>query len=37
MAEKFKVDTARHIANGLAKAFISLNMAPKGYYTALGH
>ena len=32
MADKFKVDTTRHIADGLTKAFIALNLAPKGYY-----
>ncbi len=32
MADKFKVNTSRHIADGLTKAFISLNLAPKGYY-----
>jgi deazaflavin-dependent oxidoreductase (nitroreductase family) len=32
MAIIFKVDTARRIADGIAKAFLSLGMAPKGYY-----
>ena len=32
MADKFKVDTTRHIADGLTKAFIALKLAPKGYY-----
>ena len=32
MAITFKVDTARHIADGIAKAFLSLHLSPKGYY-----
>jgi deazaflavin-dependent oxidoreductase (nitroreductase family) len=32
MAITFKVDTARHIADGIAKIFLSLHLSPKGYY-----
>ena len=32
MAAKFKVDTTRHITDGLIKIFIFLKLAPKGYY-----
>jgi deazaflavin-dependent oxidoreductase (nitroreductase family) len=32
MATTFKVDTTRRIADGITKAFLSLGMAPKGYY-----
>ena len=32
MAAIFKIDTARRVADGIAKVFLSLGMAPKGYY-----
>jgi len=32
MTVKFKVDTTRHITDGLIKIFIFLKLAPKGYY-----
>lgn len=32
MADKFKIDTTRHLTDGITKVFISLNLAPKGYY-----
>ncbi len=32
MAITFKVDTARRIADGIAKAFLSLHISPKGNY-----
>ncbi|HUH97697.1 MAG TPA: nitroreductase family deazaflavin-dependent oxidoreductase [Anaerolineales bacterium] len=32
MAVKFKVDTARHAADAISKMFLSLHLAPKGYY-----
>jgi deazaflavin-dependent oxidoreductase (nitroreductase family) len=32
MADKFKIDTTRHLADGMTKAFIVMNLAPKGYY-----
>jgi deazaflavin-dependent oxidoreductase (nitroreductase family) len=32
MADKFKIDTTRHLADGITKAFIAMNLAPKGYY-----
>jgi deazaflavin-dependent oxidoreductase (nitroreductase family) len=32
MATIFKVDTARRVADRIMKAFLSLGMAPKGYY-----
>ena len=32
MALKFKVDTSRHVADAISKMFLSLHLAPKGYY-----
>lgn len=32
MAIKFKVDASRRVANAVTKAFLSLHLAPKGYY-----
>jgi deazaflavin-dependent oxidoreductase (nitroreductase family) len=32
MALKFKVDTSRHVADAISKVFLSLHLAPKGYY-----
>ncbi len=32
MALRFKVDTSRHVADAISKVFISLHLAPKGYY-----
>ena len=32
MAATFKIDTARRVADGIAKPVLSLGMAPKGYY-----
>ena len=32
MAIKFKVDTSRRLADGISKAFLSLHLAPQGYY-----
>ena len=32
MALRFKVDTARHVVDAISKVFLSLHLAPKGYY-----
>jgi deazaflavin-dependent oxidoreductase (nitroreductase family) len=32
MAMTFKVDTARRVADAVTKAFLSLHLAPQGYY-----
>lgn len=32
MAITFKVDTSRRVADAITKAFLSLHLAPKGYY-----
>ena len=32
MAIKFKVDASRRVADAVTKAFLSLHLAPKGYY-----
>jgi|SRR5271157_1843835 len=32
MALKFKVDTSRRVADAISKAFLSLHLAPQGYY-----
>jgi len=32
MAIKFKVDTARRVADSISKVFLSLHLAPQGYY-----
>ena len=32
MAATFKIDTARRVADGIAKSVLSVGMAPKGYY-----
>ena len=39
MAIKFKVDTSRRVADTVTKIFLSLHLAPKGYYllTTIGH